>query len=111
MLSLKSMNQIGAWLSPARALGSGPRGRRFKSARPDLILLDLNLPKRDGREVLGIIRADPSLRSIPVVIVSTSDREEDIRYALGSGARAYISKSRGFDRYSDEISEVIKYVQ
>ena len=88
-----------------------PYDDEARCPRPDLILLDLNLPKRDGREVLGIIRADPSLRSIPVVIVSTSDREEDIRYALGSGARAYISKSRGFDRYSDEISEVIKYVQ
>jgi CheY-like chemotaxis protein len=77
--------------------------------RPDLILLDLNLPKRDGREVLGIIGSDPSLRSIPVVIVSTSDREEDVRLALGSGARAYISKSKGFDRFTDEISEVVKY--
>jgi chemotaxis family two-component system response regulator Rcp1 len=80
-----------------------------RAPRPDLILLDLNLPKRDGREVLGIIGGDPSLRLIPVVIVSTSDREEDVRYALDNGARAYISKSRGFDRFTEEISEVVKY--
>ncbi len=77
--------------------------------RPDLILLDLNLPKRDGREVLGIIRKEPSLSGIPVVIVSTSDREEDVRFALESGARGYISKSKGFDAYSEEISQVIQY--
>ena len=89
---------------------TGPYDDDARAPRPDLILLDLNLPKRDGREVLGIIREDPSLRDIPVVIVSTSDRVEDIRYALERGARAYISKSKGFDRYSDEISEVLKYV-
>ncbi len=77
--------------------------------RPDLILLDLNLPRRDGREVLGIILRDPSLRGIPVVIVSTSDREEDVRFALDLGAKAYISKSRGFDKFSEDISEVLKY--
>jgi CheY-like chemotaxis protein len=77
---------------------------------PDLILLDFNLPKRDGREVLGIIGADEQLRSIPIVIVSTSDREEDVRFAMEHGVRAYISKSKGFDRFTDEISDVTKYV-
>jgi CheY-like chemotaxis protein len=78
--------------------------------RPDLILLDLNLPKRDGREVLGIIGAEEGLRAIPIVIVSTSDREEDVRFAMENGVRAYISKSKGFDRFTDEISDVTKYV-
>ncbi len=76
------------------------------SVRPDLILLDLNLPKRDGREVLGLIRNDPSLSTIPVAIVSTSDREEDVQYATGLGVIAYISKSTGFDRYTAEIVKV-----
>jgi chemotaxis family two-component system response regulator Rcp1 len=78
--------------------------------RPDLILLDLNLPKRDGREVLSLLKADPSTSAIPVVIISTSDREEDVRRAFDAGARAYISKSKGFDRYAEEISHVTKYV-
>jgi len=77
--------------------------------RPDLILLDLNLPRRDGREVLRLLKGDPALREIPVVIVSTSDREEDIRTAMESGADGYISKSKGFDRYSDEIARVTTY--
>jgi CheY-like chemotaxis protein len=78
--------------------------------RPDLILLDFNLPKRDGREVLGIIGADERLRGIPIVVVSTSDREEDLRFAMEHGVRAYISKSKGFDRFTDEISDVTKYL-
>jgi CheY-like chemotaxis protein len=78
---------------------------------PDLILLDLNLPKRDGREVLGIIKGDPALRETPVVVLSTSDREEDVRYAMETGAAEYISKSTGFDIYSEKISEVIKHVR
>ena len=77
---------------------------------PDLILLDLNLPKRDGREVLGVIGADERLRAIPIVIVSTSDREEDVRFALDHGVRAYISKSKGFDRFTEELGDVTRYV-
>ncbi|HLB00562.1 MAG TPA: response regulator [Bacteroidota bacterium] len=78
---------------------------------PDLILLDLNLPKRDGREVLRLIKADPALAGIPVVVLSTSDREEDIRYAMEMGAADYISKSTGFDVYTSRISEVTRHVR
>ena len=78
---------------------------------PDLILLDLNLPKRDGREVLMLIKSDPSLKEIPVVIVSTSDREEDISYAFETGAVAYISKSSGFDKFNAELGQVAKYTR
>ena len=78
---------------------------------PDLILLDLNLPKRDGREVLKIVKSDPALKEIPVVIVSTSDREEDIRYAFDNGAAAYISKAGGFDRFFQELPSVVRHVR
>ncbi len=78
---------------------------------PHLILLDLNLPKRDGREVLKVIKEDPSLKDIPVVIVSTSDREEDVRYAFQLGAAAYISKSAGFEKFSAQLGDVIKYAR
>ena len=88
-----------------------PYGDVEKFPRPDLILLDLNLPKRDGREVLSLIKENPALCDIPVIIVSTSDREEDVRHALQTGAVAYISKSKGFDRYSDEIAGVAAYIR
>jgi len=78
---------------------------------PDLILLDLNLPKRDGREVLMVIKSDPALKDIPVVIVSTSDREEDVNYAFQNGVAAYISKSKGFDKYTVELVDVAKYAR
>jgi two-component system response regulator len=78
---------------------------------PDLILLDLNLPKRDGREVLRVIKTDPGLREIPVVIVSTSDREEDVSYAFKMGAVAYISKSSGFDKFNEQIAGIHKYAR
>jgi len=81
------------------------------SPTPDLILLDLNLPKRDGREVLKVLKNDPALKDIPVVIVSTSDREEDVSYAFENGAAAYISKSIGFERFTREISEVSRYAR
>jgi CheY-like chemotaxis protein len=78
---------------------------------PDLILLDLNLPQRDGREVLKLVKEEHSLKSIPVVIVSTSDREEDVSFAFQNGAAAYISKSSGFETFSDELGSVKQYVK
>lgn len=77
---------------------------------PDLILLDLNLPKRDGREVLHIIRSDEKLSRIPVVVVSTSDRPEDMTFALEKGAVAYISKSVGFENFNRSFSDIEKYL-
>lgn len=78
---------------------------------PDLILLDLKLPKLDGREVLRALKQDPNLRTIPVVIVSTSEKREDIEYALSSGAVAYISKSIGFDQLNSALAHVHKYAE
>ena len=78
---------------------------------PDLILLDLNLPKRDGREVLKMIKEHPDVKDIPIVIVSTSDREEDVTYAMQTGAAAYISKSSGFDKFNEELSSVLVYAR
>ena len=81
------------------------------SPLPDIILLDLNLPKRDGREVLRLIKENPLLRDIPVVIVSTSDREEDVTYAMRIGAVAYISKSSGFDKLNEQLAGIVKYTK
>ncbi len=79
--------------------------------KPDLILLDLNLPKRDGREVLKVVKESPEIGDVPVVIVSTSDREEDLTYAMQTGAAAYISKSSGFDKFNQELSSVLVYAR
>jgi CheY-like chemotaxis protein len=67
------------------------------SPRPGLILLDLNMPRKDGREALAEIKADPSLRSIPVVVLSTSKAEEDIHAAYDLGVNSFVSKPVTFE--------------
>jgi CheY-like chemotaxis protein len=79
------------------------------SPRPDLILLDFNIPRVDGKEVLKIIKADTSLKDIPVVVVSSSTREEDVTFAQAAGASAYISKSLAFEDLSLALGSVHKY--
>ncbi|HEX6360535.1 response regulator [Actinophytocola sp.] len=74
--------------------------------RPGLILLDLNLPRRDGREVLAELKADPELRVIPVVVLTTSEAEEDILRSYSLHANAYISKPVDFDRFIDVIRQI-----
>src|SRR5271168_4766603 len=68
------------------------QGKYQKAVRPDLILLDLNLPVKDGREVLAQIKADPELKRIPVVILTTSKAEEDIFKTYNLHANCYINK-------------------
>jgi len=67
-------------------------GRYSEAPRPDLILLDLNLPKKDGRAVLAEIKTDPDLKRIPVVVLTTSNAEEDVLKAYDLHANAYVSK-------------------
>ena len=69
-------------------------GEYADAVRPDIILLDLNLPKKDGREVLAEIKADPSLKHIPIIVLSTSRNEEDISKSYDLHVNCYISKSR-----------------
>ena len=74
-------------------------GEHSQAPRPDLILLDLNLPKMDGFQVLEAIKGDPELRSIPVIVVSGSDREADIARAYGLQASAFVVKPLEADEY------------
>jgi CheY-like chemotaxis protein len=74
--------------------------------RPGLILLDLNLPRRDGLEVLAELKADPGLRVIPVVILTTSQAEEDILRSYSLHANAYVSKPVDFERFMDVIRQI-----
>jgi len=75
--------------------------------RPDLILLDLNLPKKDGREVLTEIKTDEELRAIPVVILTTSDAEDDVAKAYQMYANCYIRKPIDLNRFI----EVVKIIE
>lgn len=74
--------------------------------RPGLILLDLNLPRMDGREVLAEIKTDPALLRIPVVVLTTSQAEEDIGRTYDLHANAYVSKPVDFDRFLEVIRQV-----
>src|SRR6266849_3509556 len=74
-------------------------GRYAHAARPDLILLDLNLPRKDGREVLAEIKADQELRRIPVVVLTTSQSEEDISKAYDLNANCYVAKPVDLDHF------------
>jgi two-component system, chemotaxis family, response regulator Rcp1 len=75
------------------------RGKYVDCARPDVILLDLNLPKVDGREVLNIVKTDVDLRLIPIIILTTSKSEEDIWKAYNLHANCYITKPIDMDEF------------
>jgi CheY-like chemotaxis protein len=77
--------------------------------RPDLILLDLNLPRMDGREVLAAIKEDPEYRRIPVVVLTTSEAEEDILRSYDLHANAYVTKPVHFDRFMEVVRQVDEF--
>lgn len=81
-------------------------GQYTQVPRPDLILLDLNLPRKDGREVLAEIKADASLKTIPVVILTTSKAEEDVLKAYGLHANCYITKPVDFTRFIEVVRAI-----
>lgn len=81
-------------------------GKYSQSARPDLILLDLNLPRKDGREVLSEIKADENLRRIPVVILTTSQAEEDILRAYHLNANCYITKPVDLEQFMKVVKTI-----
>jgi two-component system, chemotaxis family, response regulator Rcp1 len=74
--------------------------------KPDLILLDLNMPRMDGREVLAAIKADPALRRIPVIILTTSQSEDDIAEAYSLAANCYVAKPVDLDEFLDVVRAI-----
>jgi two-component system, chemotaxis family, response regulator Rcp1 len=82
------------------------RGVYANAARPDLILLDLNLPKKDGREVLADIKNDADLKLIPVVVLTTSVAEEDIARAYGLHANCYIAKPMDLGEFAKIVKSI-----
>jgi len=84
------------------------QGGKYTSApRPDLILLDLNLPKKDGREVLAEIKQDPGLKRIPVVVLTISNAEEDILKMYNLYANAYVTKPLNLEQFA-KITKAIE---
>ena len=77
--------------------------------RPDMILLDLNMPRMDGREALKVIKADPGLRSIPVIVLTTSQAEQDVLMSYDLGASSFITKPVTFEGLVDAIGVFDKY--
>ena len=77
--------------------------------RPDLILLDLNLPRKDGREVLEEIKSDEILKRIPVVVLTTSKAEEDVLRSYKLHANAYVTKPVDFDRFIEVVRQIDEF--
>ncbi len=82
------------------------QGNYSDAPRPDLILLDLNLPKKDGREVLAEIKSDPLLKRIPVVVLTTSEDEKDVLKAYDLHVNAYITKPVNLDQFMKVVEAV-----
>ena len=85
------------------------RGVHADSPRPDLILLDLNLPRMDGREVLKHIRSDDSLKTIPTVILTTSDAEIDIHQSYSLHANSYLSKPVQLEAFEELVKSINEF--
>lgn len=82
------------------------RGKFADATRPDLILLDLNLPRKNGREVLAEIKADESLKCIPVVVLTTSEAEQDILKAYKLHANCYVTKPVDLDQFIKVVQSI-----
>ena len=79
------------------------RGEYQDAPRPDLILLDLNLPRKDGREVLAEVKSDPDLKPIPIVVLTTSQAEQDILRSYELHANCYVTKPVNFERFLEVV--------
>ncbi len=85
------------------------RGKFVNAVRPDLVLLDLNLPRRDGREVLAEIKDDPELKSIPVVVLTTSSAETDILRSYSLHANCYITKPVDLEQFVRVVRSIDEF--
>ncbi len=103
----KVLNKLHVVSDGVEALDFLRRAAPFEDAiRPDLILLDLNLPRKDGREVLSEIKEDEDLKRIPVVVLTTSKAEEDILRAYGLHANCYVSKPVDFEQFAHVVRAI-----
>ncbi|MEA2177332.1 MAG: hypothetical protein QOG77_629 [Solirubrobacteraceae bacterium] len=99
------------------AVGDGVEALRYLrrqgefagTRRPDLVLLDLNMPRKDGREVLAEVKSDADLCSIPVVVLTTSDSVQDIRHSYELHANAYVTKPSDFDDFATVVAYIERF--
>ncbi|MRG73076.1 response regulator [Alphaproteobacteria bacterium HT1-32] len=89
--------------------GEGDYSNRKKHPYPDIVLLDLNMPKMDGRTALEKIRSNPGHRRLPVIILTTSSAESDVLSAYDTGANSYITKPVDFDQLVEAVSSLERY--
>lgn len=82
------------------------QGKYKNATRPDLIMLDLNLPRKDGREVLAELKSDPALKIIPVIILTTSRLDEDILRSYELNANCYITKPVDFEHFIEVVKSI-----
>jgi CheY-like chemotaxis protein len=87
------------------------RGRYARSHRPDLIILDLNMPKKNGREVIKDIKADSSLSEIPLVVLTSSSRDQDVLDGLNPERSLYLVKPSSFDALVDLAKRIQSFLQ
>lgn len=85
------------------------QGTHADAPTPDLVLLDLNLPKMDGLQVLSVVKSDPALRHIPIVVLTTSEAEEDIIGSYSLHANAYVTKPVDFERFIDVVRQIDEF--
>ena len=103
----KILNKLHVAIDGIEAMGYLNKEGKFKDEpRPDLIILDLNLPKKDGREVLTEIKLDKSLKKIPVVILTTSEAEQDILKSYELHANCYITKPVNMDQFIKVVKSI-----
>jgi CheY-like chemotaxis protein len=106
----KVRNRLTVVSDGAEALAYLRREGEYADApRPDLVLLDLNLPRRDGREVLAEIKRDDDLRSIPVIVLTTSQSEEDVMCSYQLHANAYVTKPVDFERFISVVRQIDEF--
>ena len=89
--------------------GRGRYADRRKAPRPDLILLDLNMPRFDGRQVARTLKAHPSLKNIPIVVLTTSSLEEDVDELYAIGVNAFMRKPTNFDEFTAALCDLSNY--
>ena len=87
----------------------GREGEYGNASRPDLILLDLNLPRKSGREVLAEVKRDPTLKSIPIVVLTTSSAEQDVASAYEGHANCYITKPVDLDQFIHIVTSIEQF--
>jgi CheY-like chemotaxis protein len=106
----KVRNELACVADGVQAMQYLRRESEYANApRPDLILLDLNLPRKDGREVLAEIKGDPQLATIPVVVLTTSHAEEDVLRSYQLHANAYVTKPVDFERFIQVVRQIDEF--